>query len=117
MDHLVGAAEAAKILGVTRQRLGQMLESYPDFPRPEAELSAGRIWLREKLESWATAHPLEGRRLRVICSFCLLPDSEFERAIPGPRKVWICNRCVGLAVLALESDRVPIPKASKRRRA
>ena len=116
MDHLVGASEAAKILGVTRQRLGQMLEAYPDFPRPEAELSGGRIWLREPLEEWAARHPLEGRRMRIVCSFCLKPDSAFEKAIPGPGRVWICNRCVGIAVSALEADGIPVPRKKLKRK-
>jgi hypothetical protein len=50
--HLVGAAEAAKILGVTRQRVAQLAVT-PGFPQPEAELSAGRIWSRHAIERWA----------------------------------------------------------------
>lgn len=50
--HLVGAAEAAKILGVTRQRVAQLAVT-AGFPQPEVELSAGRIWSRHAIERWA----------------------------------------------------------------
>jgi prophage regulatory protein len=50
--HLVGVAEVAAMLGVTRQRVNQLV-SRPDFPKPEVELSAGRIWRREEVETWA----------------------------------------------------------------
>lgn len=51
--HLVGVAEVAAILSVSRQRVSQLLESRADFPRPEAELAAGRIWSRTAIEAWA----------------------------------------------------------------
>lgn len=50
--HLVGAAEAAKILGVTRQRVAQLAVT-AGFPQPEVELSGGRIWSRHAIERWA----------------------------------------------------------------
>lgn len=49
---LVGVAEIAELLGVTRQRVHQLMRS-PDFPAPVAELSAGRIWNLDEVESWA----------------------------------------------------------------
>ena len=42
---LVGATEAAQLLGVSRQRVGQLAER-PDFPAPIARISAGPIWTR-----------------------------------------------------------------------
>jgi prophage regulatory protein len=56
-NQLVGVAEVAKLLGVTRQRVNQLVQSEPDFPEPEATLAAGRIWRREPIEKWAEAHP------------------------------------------------------------
>jgi predicted DNA-binding transcriptional regulator AlpA len=53
--HLLGAAEIAKMLGVTRQRVHQ-LSSDPDFPKPDAALSAGKIWTRSSIETWMEAH-------------------------------------------------------------
>jgi hypothetical protein len=55
--HLVGVAEIAGMIGVSRQRVNQLASSYSDFPEPEAELSAGRIWTREAIEGWLARHP------------------------------------------------------------
>jgi predicted DNA-binding transcriptional regulator AlpA len=55
--HLVGMAEIAEMLGVTRQRVAQLIESYDDFPAPEVELTAGRIWSRTAIETWIASHP------------------------------------------------------------
>ncbi len=53
VEHLVGVAEIAEMLEVTRQRVDQLVRE-PEFPAPEAILSAGRIWRREDVEAWAT---------------------------------------------------------------
>lgn len=55
--HLLGPAEVAELLGVSRQRVDQLAASYADFPLPEAELAAGRIWARSALEAWLATHP------------------------------------------------------------
>lgn len=51
--HLVGVAEVAQLLGVTRQRVNRIVLTHADFPAPEAELSAGRVWKRADIEAWA----------------------------------------------------------------
>ena len=48
---LVGSAEAALLLGVSRQRVGQLVER-PDFPAPIARLSAGPVWTRISIEAF-----------------------------------------------------------------
>ncbi len=53
--HLLGPREAAALLGVSRQRLLQLIEAHPDFPEPTV-LSVGRIWARADVEAWAEAH-------------------------------------------------------------
>jgi predicted DNA-binding transcriptional regulator AlpA len=58
--HLVGMAEIAEILGVSRQRVAQLIESYGDFPKPEVELSGGRVWSRTAIETWIASHPERG---------------------------------------------------------
>lgn len=58
--HLVGMAEIAEMLGVTRQRVAQLIESYEDFPKPEVELSGGRVWSRTAIETWIATHPERG---------------------------------------------------------
>lgn len=50
---LVGAAEIAELLGVTRTRVNQLVADDPSFPVPAAELTAGRIWKRADVEAWA----------------------------------------------------------------
>jgi prophage regulatory protein len=50
---LVGIAEIAEMLGLTTQRIDQLARRDPTFPKPLAELSAGRIWARGDIVSWA----------------------------------------------------------------
>lgn len=52
-DELVGAAEAAEILGVTTMQVHR-LSKRDDFPKPVARLKAGVIWRRVDVERWAT---------------------------------------------------------------
>lgn len=49
---LVGVAEVAEMLGVTRQRVNQLVNE-GGFPDPVAVLTAGRIWKRAAIERWA----------------------------------------------------------------
>ena len=53
-SELVGAAEIAALLGVSRQRVDQ-LSRHQDFPEPLTELASGRIWTRQSIEEWARA--------------------------------------------------------------
>jgi len=48
---LVGAAAAAQLLGVSRQRVGQLAER-PDFPAPIARISAGPVWTRASVHAF-----------------------------------------------------------------
>jgi hypothetical protein len=51
---LVGAIEAAAILGVSRQRVHQLLRENPGFPEPLYHLrSTGPLWVRQGIESFA----------------------------------------------------------------
>lgn len=62
VDQLVGAAEIADLLGVSRQRVTQ-LTSRGDFPRPVATLAMGKIWRRDDVEEWIEARDKRlGRR-------------------------------------------------------
>lgn len=49
---LVGVAEIADMLGVTRTRVSQ-LASTAGFPDPVARLAAGPVWHRVDVEKWA----------------------------------------------------------------
>jgi predicted DNA-binding transcriptional regulator AlpA len=53
-NHLVGSAEIAEMLGVSRQYVDRLSRA-TSFPAPEAELASGRIWSREAVEAWARA--------------------------------------------------------------
>lgn len=55
-DSLVGAAEVARLLKVTRQRVNALAKTYADFPAPRATLAAGKIWLKRDIEAWARRH-------------------------------------------------------------
>ncbi|HET7408087.1 MAG TPA: DNA-binding protein [Mycobacteriales bacterium] len=48
---LVGAAEIQGMLGVSRQRVQQLINT-PNFPRPVYELRMGKVWLRSDIETW-----------------------------------------------------------------
>jgi predicted DNA-binding transcriptional regulator AlpA len=54
VNHLVGLTEIAGILGVSRQYADRLVRT-EGFPRPEAVITAGRIWRREDVEHWARA--------------------------------------------------------------
>ena len=49
---LMGAAEVARLLGVSRQRVNQLAQT-DSFPSPVAILDAGRIWLAGDVQAWA----------------------------------------------------------------
>jgi predicted DNA-binding transcriptional regulator AlpA len=55
VHHLVGVAEIAGLLGVSRQRVHQIASEDPTFPKPTAVLKGGMIWERAAIEEWARA--------------------------------------------------------------
>ena len=58
--HLVGTAEIAEMLGVSRQRVDRLVKTASDFPAPVVEIAAGRVWKREAVERWIRANPRRG---------------------------------------------------------
>lgn len=48
---LVGVAEVAAMLGITRTRVSQLAKTQ-GFPEPVARLSAGPVWNRDDIERW-----------------------------------------------------------------
>lgn len=50
---LVSGREAADLLGVSRQRVHQLVAQHPDFPAPVAKLACGSIWLLADVEAFA----------------------------------------------------------------
>ena len=53
-DRLVSRVEIAALLGVSTQRVHQLL-GRADFPEPVAELAIGKVWDRTMIEAWARA--------------------------------------------------------------
>ena len=52
---LVGVAEVAELLGVTRQAASNWRERHADFPSPIASLRSGPVWELPAILSWAQA--------------------------------------------------------------
>ena len=52
--HLVGSAEIASMLDVSRQYVDRLSKA-PGFPEPEVTLLSGRVWSRHAIEKWAKA--------------------------------------------------------------
>ena len=55
---LVGIAEIAELLGLSRQRVHMIVRTRENFPPPAAALTAGMIWERDAVVEWAVS---EGR--------------------------------------------------------
>jgi cell division inhibitor SepF len=79
---LVGAAEIAQMLGVSRQRVNEIARTDPEFPAPEAELAAGRIWSRQRIEAWMArrARPKLGVTVTEIRGVPVIHPREFGDA-------------------------------------
>lgn len=54
VDELAAMPEVARLLGVSRQRVYQLIEA-GGFPEPVAVLSVGRIWRRSDVVAWAAS--------------------------------------------------------------
>jgi predicted DNA-binding transcriptional regulator AlpA len=62
---VVGATEAARMLGVSRQRLYQLAER-EDFPPPMVQLAAGPVWLTDSIRAFEGSWDRRpGRRARA----------------------------------------------------
>jgi prophage regulatory protein len=52
---LMGAAEIGRLLGVSRQRVQQLIRR-PDFPAPAGVLEMGKVWLRADIQAWVAQY-------------------------------------------------------------
>ncbi|WP_308127749.1 DNA-binding protein [Frankia sp. CiP3] len=66
--HLMGTAEIAERLGVSRQRVQQIETTDPTFPKPVAELSAGKVWESTDVEKWIVERRVKRRASRSRAS-------------------------------------------------
>jgi chromosome partitioning protein len=55
-EQLLGLAEAANLLRVTRQTIGNWRQRRDDFPQPLAELKSGPVWERSSILEWAESN-------------------------------------------------------------
>lgn len=53
---LMGAAEIGRLLGVSRQRVQQLVNT-DGFPPPVAVLDMGKVWLADDIRAWAAERP------------------------------------------------------------
>jgi len=76
--NLVGLAEIAELLGISRQRADQLARS-SGFPAAIADLAAGRIWDRDSIETWAAATSREVMRVHTrFRGLMLIPAAHCE---------------------------------------
>jgi hypothetical protein len=69
------------MLGVTRQRVNQLIQAYEDFPKPEADLAIGRVWLRSAVQNWHDSHPRRSGR-GAVGSTTVTAQSETAGSLP-----------------------------------
>jgi len=92
LGHLVNATGVAKILGVSRQRVHQLIDSDPTFPNAITVLGRTRVWEQPVIESWAIG---AGR----VCKMHRRPTTH-EVTAHG-RLVGYCDECVSYNVVKL----------------
>lgn len=117
-EELVGVAEIAAMLGVSRQRVDQ-LAAAEDFPPPLAELAAGRIWARAAVEEWMAGEPARlpgGEAGGLAAKFSeatrrtLVSAQEIARRL---KHSWVGTEHLLLAVLSGDARTDVVAAASK----
>jgi chromosome partitioning protein len=58
-DELLGLAEVAALLGVSKQAVANWRTRREDFPEPTAELKSGPIWNKDKIVEWASENNMQ----------------------------------------------------------
>ena len=59
---LVGAAEAAALLGIGRAALWERRKSHENFPQPVADLRCGPVWFRWQIQDYQAEEERLGPR-------------------------------------------------------
>jgi predicted DNA-binding transcriptional regulator AlpA len=62
---IVSAPEVAEILGVSRQRVHQLIGDHPAFPPPIVRVGSGPLWLRTTIEAFNQSWVRKPGRPRV----------------------------------------------------
>lgn len=66
LDDLVTTAEAARRLGVSRQRVAQLADEHDDFPRPLGRVGQAVVYRWSDVQAWAAER--ERRRTQAATS-------------------------------------------------
>lgn len=120
LPELVGVAETAEILGVSKQRVGE-LAAEGRLPRPVADLRSGTIWTRPSVEAFLARWERRPGRPRARAWDVDLDVSPaagelyraLERALPRVRAAgWPFRRRPGEELLSV---RIPIEATSRDR--
>jgi predicted DNA-binding transcriptional regulator AlpA len=69
LPEVVSAPEVAELLGVTRQRVHQLLASKPTFPEPLFRLGSGPVWSVDAIRSFDSKWDRRSGRPRAIPEF------------------------------------------------
>lgn len=51
---LLGIAETARLLGVSRQRVAELMDTHPEFPAPLARLASGPVFSRDSVVAFTS---------------------------------------------------------------
>jgi predicted DNA-binding transcriptional regulator AlpA len=111
-SHLVGVSEIAAILGVSRQRVHQLIEEARDFPVPEAELSAGKVWSRAAVDAWRASHPerlVDSEARTLMYDFSDASRRVIGRAQDESRRLghpWLGTEHLALALMSADAPDV-----------
>jgi hypothetical protein len=79
---LMSGAEAAELLGVSRQRVHQLATEHPAFPDPVYELGVGKLWLRETIETFARNWDRKPGRRKTAVEKPLRTGRPVKKAVP-----------------------------------
>ena len=86
VDRLVGTQEAASLVGVRPPNFVRDWAARPDFPKPVAALSSGRVWLAADVERYAAERrapkPSEARILEIARRTIWWQDPEVSLTRP-----------------------------------
>lgn len=75
---LVGVAEIAELVGVSKQVIANWRSRKADFPQPVADLKSGPVWSREAIVSWAHS---EGLEIQATTGDVETPATNSRRAV------------------------------------
>jgi hypothetical protein len=103
-EELLGTADIATRLGVTRQRVAQLRSDDPTFPRSFSGYGHARAWRTAGIECWAAAHRPErpeagGRFLGEAAALLLAAEAHAQRL----HIHWIDSGLFWLAVVSGEA--------------